>query len=297
MLGKKQPFISHTGTIDKDFQVIYYSDVDSKNLYPHRHDFFEMFMLMNGNIVYRTGGTDFFLRTGDTLFINKNQMHCPRLTNPSQLYERIVLQVSHETLRELSSDDIDLAECFTLDHFMVCHYPQEVQDNIRLTIGKLFEISEKDTFGSRLLGRAYLTELFVEINQYNHNKSIYSFDNKQKNSQLIELVKQYTLENIADEIRIKDLADYLYMSEFHLMHLFQRLFGITIYQMVLRTRLRATDKLILQGKSFTEASLQCGFGPYSNFYRAFVKAHNMSPREYYSGVLDRPSSKNKQDMQ
>lgn len=284
MFIEKQPFISHVNTIDKDFRVIYYSDINSNNLYAHQHNFFEMFVLMRGNIIYRTGGTDFFMRAGDILFINKNQLHCPKVSDPSKLYERIALHVSHETLNELSSDEIDLAECFTLNNFMVYHYPQTVQNNIRLLIRKLFEISRKDAFGSRLLGRAYLTELFVEINQYNHNKSIFSFNKEKKEAQLAELVKQYTLENIANEIKIKDLAGYLYMSEYHLMHLFRYHYGISVYQLVVRTRLQAAESLILQGKSFTDASQNCGFGPYSNFYRAFVKEHGVSPRKYFSAL-------------
>ena len=284
MFIEKQPFIAHLDTIDEDYRVIYYSDINPRNLYAHMHDFFEMFILVRGNIVYRTGGIDFFMRAGDILFINKNQLHCPRVTDPSQPYERIALHVSHEFLQELSFDKIDLAECFTLRNFMVYHYPQAVQNNIHQLIGKLSDLSHEKPFGHRLLGRAYLTELFVEINQYNHNKSIFSFDKEKKDVQLAELIKQYTLENITRDIKIKELADHLYMSEYHLMHLFKRHYGISVYQLVVHTRLQAAKELIQQGKSFSAASQNCGFGPYSNFYRAFVREHGVSPREYFGNA-------------
>lgn len=280
---RSQPFIAHSQTIDEDYRIFYYSDVHTQNLYAHMHDFFELYLLVSGKVVYKTGGIDFFLRQGDILFINKGQLHNPVLIEPDIPYERIALHISPETLAELSvaESSVDLAECFTRDNFVVYHYPQEVLSNIRRLLGRLFAIYEENIFAKKLLGRAYLTELFVEINQYNHNKDIYFFSKDTKNSQLVELVKHYTLTHLRERITIKMLADYLYISEHYFMHLFKKSTGIPAYQFLTQLRLQVADEAIRQGSSFAQASEMSGFRDYCNFYRAFQKRYGLSPRHYY----------------
>ena len=278
-----QPFISHSQTIDRDYRIFYYSDVHTQNLYAHMHDFFELYLLISGKVVYQTGGSEFFLRHGDILFINSGQLHKPVITDPDIPYERIGLHISPETLAELSSaqSDVDLAECFTRDHFVVYHYPQDFFNNIRRLLGKLFAVYDTDIFAQKLLGRAYLTELFAEINQYNHSKEVYSFSKDTKDSQLVELVKHYTLSHLHEKITIKMLADYLYMSEYYFMHLFKKSAGLPPYQFITQVRLKAADEAIRQGVLFSEAAEMVGFGDYCNFYRAFQKQYGLSPRHYY----------------
>jgi len=283
MFMRPQPFISHSQTIDKDYRIFYYSDIHTKNLYAHMHDFFELYLLVSGKVVYKTGGIDFYLRQGDILFINKSQLHNPVLIDPDIPYERIALHISPKTLAELSAAEssVDLAECFTRDNFVVYHYPQEVLNNIRRLLGRLFAIYGEDIFAQKLLSRAYLTELFVEINQYNHNKDIYFFSKETKDSQLVELVKQYILEHLREKITMKTLAEYLYISEHYFMHLFKKSAGIPAYQFMTQIRLKVADEAISQGASFAEASETAGFGDYCNFYRAFQKWRGLSPRQYY----------------
>ena len=288
---RAQPFISHAESIDTDYRIFYYSDVNTHNLYAHSHDFYELYLLVSGKVVYKTGGIDFFLRKGDMLFINKRQWHNPVSIEANVPYERIVVHVSPKALVELSAADtsIDMAECFSRDHFLVYHYPPEILTNIRLILSKLFSVAEGNVFGHKLLGRAYLTELFVEINQYNHNKKIYSFDKETKDAQIIELVKQYTLDHLHEEITIRMLADYLYMSTYHFMHVFKKNAGMSAYSFVLKIKLTAADEAIRNGLSFSEAGEQCGFGDYCNFYRAFHKEYGMSPRQYYSRSTPKPT--------
>ncbi len=278
---QKQAFKSHTYSLEQDFRILYYSDIHNSHLYPHTHDFFEMYLLVFGKIMYKTCGIDFFLRPGDILFLNKGQRHCPVLLEPSIPYQRITLHVSPDTLKELSTKEVDLAECFTQENFVVYHYPQEVQNNIRLILGKLFSIAASSRFGYKLLGRACLTELFVEINQYNHDHSIYSFNEETKDIQLVALVKQYIQEHLEEDITINAMADYFYMSEYHFMRVFKRCSGVSAYQFILALRLDAANSLIQQGVSFNKASQQCGFGDYCNFYRAFQRKHGTSPYKFY----------------
>ena len=240
-----------------------------------------MYYLVSGRVVYCTGGCKFFLQPDDILFINRGQEHHPVLVEPSVPYERILLHVAPQTLRELSTNEIDLAECFTRNNFTVYHYPKNVRDSIRQFFDRLSALKGSGRFGQQILGRAYLAELFVEINQYNHNKTIFSFDEDTMNDQKMRMVRQYVRAHAAEPITVDDLADYLYMSRSHLMRQFRENAGVSLYQFIIKTRLQLADGLIRGGLSYTEASLQSGLGDYSNYYRAFLREYGVSPREFY----------------
>lgn len=279
MTIKKQAFITHTYTIDKDFRIFYYSDTNSTHLYTHVHDFFEMFILIAGRIQYKTAGTTFFLQPKDILFLNHHQPHCPVLIDHTKPYERIALHVSTKTLEQLSSPQLNLCECFTRDNFTAYHYPQEIYSRISDLINRLFSVADGSNLGDDLLGRAYLTELFVEISKYNQNPSVYSFNRDTTDQQMPAMVRQYVLEHLDELITIDQLADYFFMNKYAFMHAFKRCYGTCTYQFILQIRLEAAVDMIRKGIPLTTVSQSCGFNDYSNFYRSFRRYYGISPKE------------------
>ena len=184
----------------------------------------------------------------------------------------------------MSSTEIDLAECFTRDNYVVYHFTKDVQDSIRTLLGKLLTLQSKNQFGHQLLSKAYLIELFVKINQYNNDESVYTLSSKMKNRQMIAVVKQYIMEHLDEDITIEELADYVSISRSHFMHTFKNSTGMTAYQYTQKTRLQTAKSYILNGQSFTEASQNCGFSDYSSFYRAFYKVYKQSPSQYFENI-------------
>lgn len=286
----KQAFVRHYDDIEQDYRIFYYADAHAPELKPHEHNYFEMYYLVSGKVIYHTCGSQFLLRPNDVLFINQHQQHHPVLIDPDIPYERILFHVSPKTLHELSTPDANLSECFTHNNFSVYHYPRSIRNNILTRLDRLAALQSENSFGRLALGRACLTELFVEINQCNHNQSVFSFNKETKDAQLVEVIRQYISEHIADSISIDDLADYVYMSRFNFMRRFKQCTGTSAYQFIQFTRLQKADALIHSGMSFTQACQQCGFGDYSAFYRAFLQEYGVSPRVYYRDLPASPDA-------
>ncbi len=274
----RQEFIAHTYDIDTDYRIFLYSDTNSQHLYTHTHDFFEMYILIAGHVQYRTAATTFYLQPNDILFINRHQPHCPVLIDSNETYERIALHISPKILEHLSISGFNLCECFVQDNFTVYHYPHEIHTKIINLINKLFSVKDSNLPEDILLGRSYLTQLFVEINKYSHHPSIYSFNADTIDLQMPIIIKQYILEHLQEVITIDELAAYFFMNKYSFMHAFKRNNGISVYQFILQTRLEASLEMIKQGVSLTTVSLSCGFNDYSNFYRNFRKQYGCSPR-------------------
>lgn len=279
-----QEFINHIYDIDQDYRIFLYSDKNSKHLYPHTHDFFEMYILIAGHVQYKTAGTTFYLQPNDILFINRHQPHCPVLIDPNETYERIALHISPKVLTHLSIPDFNLSECFVQDNFTVYHFPHEIHTKIIVLINKLFSIKDSNLPEDILLGRSYLTQLFVEINKYKHHPSIHSFNADTIDRQMPIIMKQYILEHLQDIITIDELAAYFFMNKYSFMHSFKRNHGISVYQFILQTRLEHSLEMIKRGVPLTTVSSFCGFNDYSNFYRNFRKKYGCSPRDIVSEI-------------
>lgn len=82
--------------------------------------------------------------------------------------------------------------------------------------------------GTVLLDQAYLTELFVEVNQEHQNESI----------------------------TVDTLANYFFMSRYYFMHPFKRCSGSSVHGYITRIRLDAANEMIQNGASFTTASIR-----------------------------------------
>ena len=282
MKFEKHPFLAHLYELDCDYRVMLYSDTSNKNIYSHSHNFFEMFLLISGRIVYNTAGTSFYLKPGDFLFINRHQEHFPEMLDFSIPYERMALQVSPQVLKELSMDGVDLSECFTTDTFRVYHYPHPIRSRLSSLLDHLtFLYNSEDIYGKRILGRSCLAEFFVEVNKHNNDPHIFSFSRDNKEMGLMALVDQYFKDHMDQQITVAQLSEYFYMKRYYFMHRFKEISGMTIYQYILRLRLNEAEAMVRGGASFIFASQQCGFGDYSNYYRCFKKEYGVSPREYF----------------
>lgn len=263
------------------FDVFYYSDIGNKNLCPHSHPYYELYLLVAGDIAFHYKDSFFMLRPGDVLLVNKHETHCSILLDSSIQYERIVLDVSVETFKKLSSEEIDLSECFHQNNHRVYRFPYDVQNLIRLNLGKILTLKQKKPYGHDLLVNSYLTELFVIINQYIKDSAIITTTDDLKPNQLIAVVEQYIKENLDNDITIDDLAQFVCTSKYNFMRTFKKVAGQTVYQYILDKRLETAISLIKSGTDFTTAGLLCGFNDYSCFYRAFKNKYNTSPKDFF----------------
>ncbi len=277
----KRAFDTYLSELDKGFDIFYYSDVGNMNIHPHSHPYYEMYLLVTGEIAYHTSDGIIKLSSGDILFINKQELHCPILIDPTVPYERIILDISTETLRKLSRDKIDLTECFHYNNHRVYQFPHDVQNSIRLILGKMLSLKQTKPFGCDLLLDAYIVELFVTINRYIHDHATITLTDELRPNQLIAIVEQYITEQLDHEIIVDDLAKFVCMSKYHFMRTFKKLTGKTVYQYIISKRLEVAKSLIESGMNFTSAGQLCGFNDYSCFYRAFKDNYLMSPKKYF----------------
>lgn len=103
---------------------------------------------------------------------------------------------------------------------------------------------------------------------------------KEKFDQLC-LITDYIYDNCNKKIKIKEVADYIYVSTSYLMKLIKMQGGTTFERLVAATRAEVSLKYLLASSmSITNIAYECGFSAPRYYYKAFESLYGCSPSEY-----------------
>ncbi len=162
-------------------------------------------------------------------------------------------------------------------------FSQETTGNLKERIMKL---SENQDFDSLLDFLSILYDLSKSRNQKVLATPSYVGHFNATKSRRIESVNEYIQLNIRQNIKIKEVADLVNMSETAFSHFFkkrtQRSFSDYIADMKVGY---AARQLVETEKNISEICYDCGFNNISNFNRIFKKKLAVTPRDFRSQQL------------
>ena len=102
---------------------------------------------------------------------------------------------------------------------------------------------------------------------------------------------EFVLERFGDRITVGDIAKKAHLSVSHLQREFQRIFGMTPSDYLLRVRLlMARRRLEQTNEPIGKLALDCGFYDQSHFTRAFRRATGLRPLDYRRRFSPKPTS-------
>jgi len=97
---------------------------------------------------------------------------------------------------------------------------------------------------------------------------------------VLQRVKAYTEDHIADDVSLQMLADVAGVSRFHFLRLFQNSMGMTPHAYLTERRMvRACNLLLNTPIPISEVAAECGFGDPSYFAACFRRRYKTSPRD------------------
>ena len=79
---------------------------------------------------------------------------------------------------------------------------------------------------------------------------------------------------------LERLAAELFVSKYHIAHVFKDEIGMSIHQYISKKRLARCREALLGDVPVTKVYLLFGFHDYSSFYRAFKKEYGISPKDF-----------------
>lgn len=272
MKRRTQSFNSRQEMFSDTFEIFHYHDARVQEVPLHHHNFYEIYLFINGQVDYRVEAEVFSLKPRDLLVIPPGVFHQP-LISTNKPYERIVLWIHREYLDSIVNNE-ELLTCFSNNNFIL--HSSNMYDTFYNYLESLINIDNEDGFLKEEYSKSLLLLLLVEVNRlsikHNTSKEI-----KETNI-TINNVLNHINNNFQENLNLDDLAKLFFIDKYYLSHLFTKEVGTSIHKYINLKRLLFARELLEEGSSPKEACLKSGFNDYTNFYRAYKKEYGVTPK-------------------
>lgn len=244
----------------------------------HIHDSYEVYYSISGGKQFLIDNKLYDINPGDLFVINQFESHYVSQIS-KMVHERIVLSIHPDFLKSVSTDKTDLGYCFTHRDESFSHkipLDKEQQSRFMYFINKIISAegfgADRIEYSSFIELMTFFTKLFVD-----NKDSLLS--NYKYNNQIQEIIS-YINDNVLENITIKHLAEYFFLSESYICRIFKLATGTTINKYITARRISIAKALLSNGGNINDVYIDCGFNDYSNFLKSFKKAVGVSPKKY-----------------
>lgn len=200
----RNPFESRQYMIRSDFELSHFREVIPSAVDVHVHDFYEIYYLNSGaNISYQVGQQTYILRPGDIVIINSGDPHRPIL-NKNSLYDRILLWLSEQYVRDLGTVRTELSSCFKTaldDGKNLLRLKQDAAGAFTQALGKLEKTYNSNGYGDDVYIKCFLAELLVLINRSYMDIPDEEIEGEVTTNKLVDGVLRFIDSNLDKDLR------------------------------------------------------------------------------------------------
>jgi len=281
MATRHQKFDTRQTMRGSTFEIFRYKDAYLKEVALHHHDFYEVYFFLSGNVQYNIESRSYLLTPGDVLLISPMELHQPMFGAEHREYERIVLWIDKRFLEGFNLQGRDLAACFDTavpGHTNLLRPEGVARQYLTFLLENLMEeVASEDPY-SEMAALSLLAQVLVSLNRL--AKQSAGEESKSGQDTTVYSVLGYINEHYSETLTLDDLANKFFISKYHLSREFQRLVGTSVHRYIIQKRLVMAKQMLSEGKPSSEVYQHCGFGDYSNFFRAFKAEYQISPKDY-----------------
>lgn len=282
MAGKAQSFNTRQKMSNNTFEIFHYRDTRLQEVALHHHDFYEVYFFLSGNVTYNIESRSYRLTPGDILIISPNELHQPVFVPENQNYERMVLWMNKSFLDQFDGLGDPISRCFDThapNHTNLLRPDGITRELLNYLLTQLLKEQGSGAFASELYSMSLLAQLLVLLNRLAELAEL-NPEGKDNADSVVFRVLGYINEHYNEDLSLDHLAGKFFISKYHLSREFNRLVGTSVYRYIIQKRLVMAKQLMSAGVPSSTVYQHCGFGDYSNFYRAFKSEYQISPREF-----------------
>ncbi len=282
MPQKLHSFTSRQHMIRHTYEVYHYRDLYLNEVALHHHDFYEMYLFLSGDVDYNIESRIYHVAPGDILLISPNELHQPVFGSEQQTYERIVLWIDKTHLRQVTNYGVNLSTCFERaaeHHTNLLRPDNSTLQVLKMLLETIRREMEAEQYAGELFADTCVLQVLVILNRITQRSS-QNLELGDRSGSVVAKVLAYINEHYSEDLSLDLLANKFFISKYHLSREFNRLVGTSVYRYIIQKRLVIAKQMLGEGIPSSEVYQHCGFGDYSNFYRAFKAEYQISPKEY-----------------
>lgn len=266
------------GYLLEDFRLFHLRDTDMPPVDWHYHTFHKIIFFLSGQASYDIEGQHYALEPGDIVLVGRGDIHRPEVVEGIP-YERVILYIAPEFLRQSSRPDCDLESCFHMARreFRFALRPSARDGRLGGILSELERALTGGGFGAELLSRALFVQLLIEVSRGLEDSGL-SYVTGAVYDEKVVAILQYLNGHLTERLTIDDLAERFYISKYYMMRKFRAETGYTIHNYLVGKRLLLAREWIAAGVPATDACYRSGFQDYSTFSRAYKRLFGTAPR-------------------
>ncbi|TNJ64198.1 helix-turn-helix domain-containing protein [Paenibacillus hemerocallicola] len=270
-------FDAEIGNPDIAFLVHYWGVTPAHRDNPvHRHSFFEVCYVVDGEGTYAEGGLEYPLRPGTMFCSRPGVQHQIRSRGGMYLlyvaFETVEAKTGPVVCRRLEglkrSGRVAIAECQGSPSVLLWRALLDMASS-----GKAVREALASAIHALLV--SFLSEFGEEESEERRHMPL------NPNERHVKRAVLYIRNNLSARLRLRDLAEYLHISGRHLSRLFSDSLGMSYTEYVRNERLRqAAELLVSSDMPLKEIARETGFQTIHYFTRAFCECKGMPPGKY-----------------
>lgn len=257
------------------------TDVTAPGTYhAHWHNAAEFTVALKDGCVYKINDEVFELEKGDVL-----------LAWPQQIHETVSMPKNGAMFIQFSAviieNNLDLVSLsrflYNCKHISAKDYP-ELTSYIADSIFEIKKIHSSSDSLAETRCKLCIYNILIKISEHvlaNINYNLNDESAPDAGWNYIQAACTYIIENSADDISQKDVADHVGLSTFYLSKLFKRYMNMSFPAYLSNIRVQAAAKLLMDKSiSITDCAFLAGFQSTTAFNKAFHEITGYSPRDY-----------------
>lgn len=252
----------------------------------HWHKAVELFFIESGALEYVTSNGVVLLEAGDGGLVKSGVLHMTKLpeqrvshcTQLVHLFD-LTLITGHEGSR------IDQKYVFPFVQYskpdiIPLYKNNPKHSRILQKFEDSFLVSEQD-MGYEIRLRSYLSDMMLDLVMLSEPCEEEVSVRRRKMDERIKGMLAYIHEHYGEKITIRELADFVFVSERECFRAFNAGVQMTPNEYIRKYRLQMASRMLSDSsESITNIAQSCGFGSSSFFSKTFKEEFNMTPLEY-----------------
>lgn len=257
----------------------------------HSHCYYEIYVLLAGDIRLKIDDTIHDVMRGDILVIPPHIRHqlLPVDDNYDIIYDRMYLYLTKPCLQSFDFNNESIYSPLELaaQNKQYLFHIREHNDYNTILDCMLSVYKSKTTNPPEreLMNRANILKLMTLLTV--NIKAQLNYGNGSIGNPLFLQIAEYINQHYTEGITLESLSSLFYVNKQTLARGFKKQFNMPIHEFQNKHRIEIAKEKMLDGLSSSEASYFVGFSDYSTFYRAFQKMEGMSPKDFIKSFKDK----------